>query len=113
MAAQETDRYCGSSSAGSSDTAKAFGADVSLRTAGRSLFFVLGRGGAPDEAVQAAGGQIVTRLPDPRRVLAIAPLDAYAGLCRHPAVAVAGPVSIDAARFERFAQLVALDRASP
>lgn len=113
VAALESDRYCGSSATGSSDTAKAFGADVSLRSSGRSLFFVLGRTGAPDEAVVAAGGQIVTRLPDPRRVLAVAPLDSYADLCRHPAVAVAGPVSIDAERFERFAQLIALDRAPP
>ena len=113
VAALESDRYCGSSATGSSDTAQAFGADVSLRAAGRSLFFVLGRGAAPDEAVNAVGGQIVTRLPDPRRVLAVAPLDAYADLCRHPAVVVAGPVSIDAERFEHFAQLIALDRAPP
>lgn len=113
MAAHQSDRYCGSSSPGSSDASRAFGADVSLRTAGQSLYFVLGHSGAPDEAVQAAGGQIVTRLPDPRRVLAVAPLDAYAGLRRHPAVALAGPISIDAERFERFAQLVALDRAPP
>lgn len=76
---------------------------------GRSLFFVLGRGGPPDAAVRELGGQIVTRLPDPRRVLAVASLDAYASLARHPAVALAGPVSIDAARFSSFAKLVGLD----
>jgi anti-sigma factor RsiW len=79
---------------------------------GRSLFFVLGRGGPPDAAVRAANGQVVTRLPDQRRVLAVAPLDAYAALSRHPAVALAGPVSIDAKRFGSFAKLVGLD-ASP
>lgn len=79
---------------------------------GRSLFFILGRGGPPDAAVRAAGGQVVTRLPDPRRVLAVAPLEAYSSLTRHPAVALAGPVSIDAHRFGNFAKLVGLD-ASP
>lgn len=79
---------------------------------GRSLFFVLGRDGAPDAAVRAAGGQVVIRLPDQRRVLAVAPVDAYEGLSRHPAVELAGPVSIDAERFGRFATLVGLD-ASP
>ena len=78
---------------------------------GRSLFFVLGYSGPPDAAVRAAGGQIVTRLPDPRRVLAVVPLDAYSGLSEHPAVALAGPVSIDAARFGSFSKLVGLDAA--
>jgi hypothetical protein len=108
----ETDRYCGISPAGSSATARTFGAEVSLGMEGRSLFFVLGRDGPPDAAVRAAGGQVVTRLPDPRRVLAVAPLDAYSGLNRHPAIALAGPVSIDANRFGSFAKLVGLD-ASP
>jgi hypothetical protein len=55
----------------------------------------------------------VTRLPDPRRVLAIAPLEAHAGLRLHPGIELAGPVSIDAERFGRFAQLIALDDARP
>ena len=109
MSAQAPDRYCGSSPAGTSATARAFGADVSVAAGGRSLFFVIGRAGPPDSAVTAAGGLVVTRLPDPRRVLAVAPLDAYAGLSRHPAVALAGPITIDAERFGRFAQLIALD----
>lgn len=114
MPVQDSDRYCGSSSppVGTSATARAFGADVSVAADGRSLFFVIGRAGPPDLAVRAAGGQVVTRLPDPRRVLAIAPLDAYSSLSRHPAIALAGPVAIDAARFGRFAELIALD-ASP
>ena len=107
----ETDRYCGSPPAGSSDTARTFGANVSMGLEGRSLFFILGRGGPPDVAVRAAGGQVVTRLPDPRRILAVVPLDAYSGLSRHPAVELAGPVSIDAARFGSFAKLVGLDAA--
>jgi hypothetical protein len=112
VSSAEPDRYCGLPPAGSSDTARTFGAEVSLGVEGRSLFFVLGRGGPPDAAVRAAGGQVVTRLTDPRRVLAVAPLEAYAGLSKHPAVALAGPVSIDAQRFGSFAKLVGLD-ASP
>lgn len=109
MSSAQTDRYCGTPAAGSSDTARSFGAEVSLGMEGQSLFFVLGRGGPPDTAVRAAGGQVVTRLPDPRRVLAVVPLDAYSGLSRHPAVALAGPVSIDPQRFGNFAKLVGLD----
>lgn len=113
MSAKETDRYCGNPPLGASATARTFGADVSLGMEGRSLFFILGRGGPPDAAVRSAGGQVVTRLPDQRRVLAVAPLDAYAALSRHPAVALAGPVSIDEKRFGSFAKLVGLDDASP
>lgn len=108
------DRYCGSTSpAGASAMSRAFGANVAVVTEGQSLFFVIGWTGAPDIAVRAAGGQVVTRLPDPRRVLAIAPLEAYSTLSRHPEIALAGPISIDAERFGRFAQLVGLDTAAP
>jgi len=105
----QADRYCGGTSTGASATAKAFGADVSLKTEGQTLFFVLGRTGPPDLAIRAVGGQVVTRLPDPRRVLAIAPLESYNGLSGHPDVSLAGPVSIDAKRFGAFAKLIALD----
>jgi hypothetical protein len=113
VAAEQADRYCGSSTLGTSPTSRAFGANVSVASGGQSLFFVVGWTGAPDQAVLAAGGQIVTRLPDPRRVLAVAPLEAYASLSRHRDVALAGPVNIDPERFGRFAQLVGLDSASP
>jgi hypothetical protein len=113
VALQEADRYCGTPPVGSSATAVAFGADVSVATAGQSLFLVVGRSGPPDLAVCAVGGQVITRLPDRRRVLAIARLEAYSALSRHPEIALAGPVSIDAERFGRFAQLVGLDGASP
>jgi hypothetical protein len=111
VTARETDRCCGNPPLGTSATARTFGAEVSLGLEGRSLFFILGRGGPPDAAVRAAKGQVVTRLPDQRRVLAIAPLDAYAALSRDPAIALAGPVSIDAQRFATFAKLVGLDAA--
>ena len=114
MSGARDDRYCGSTSpVGASATSRAFGANVAVHTEGQSLFFVIGWTGAPDLAVRAAGGQVVTRLPDPRRVLAVAPLESYSALSRHPEVALAGPISIDAERFGRFAQLVGLDAASP
>ena len=94
---------------GSSATANAFDARVSVLAEGESLFFVIGRDGPPDTIIRAAGGHVVTRLPDPRRVIAIAPLDAYASLRRHPGLELAGPVSIDAERFGRFAQLIRLE----
>jgi hypothetical protein len=113
VAVQETDRYCGSPPVGSSATAAAFGANVSVAARGDSLFLVVGWSGPPDPAVRAVGGQVITRLPDRRRVLAVAPLDAYAALSRNPEIALAGPVSIDPERFGRFAQLVGLDTAPP
>jgi hypothetical protein len=110
---QETDGHRGTHPVGSSAAARAFGASVAIATAGESLFLVVGRTGPPDPAVRAVGGQVLTRLPDQRRVLAVASLDAYTALSRHPDIALAGPVSIDAERFGRFAQLVGLDGASP
>ena len=97
----------------SSSMADAFGAEVVAPMNGSSLFFVVGRGGPPDTVVGSFGGTVVTRLPDRRRVLAVLPLDAHAALARHPAVATAGPVSLDAERFARFARLLGLDEAHP
>jgi hypothetical protein len=117
--AREADRYCGSETSadqggvGQSATSRAFGADVRVATEGQSLFFVVGWTGPPDLAVRASGGQVVTRLPDPRRVLAVAPLEAYSALSRHPEVALAGPISIDPERFGAFARMVGLDTAPP
>ncbi|MGH3072291.1 MAG: hypothetical protein ACRDNB_08490 [Gaiellaceae bacterium] len=113
MVVQEADRYCGTPPVGSSATARAFGANVEVAADGRSLFLVVGWVGPPDVAIRSVGGQVVTRLPDRRRVLAVAAFDAYTALSRHPDVALAGPVSIDAERFGRFAQLVGLDGDSP
>lgn len=113
MIAQEADRYCGAEPVGSSATSRAFGANVSVAAEGQSLFFVVGWAGPPDLAVRSVGGQVVTHLPDRRRVLAVAPLEAYAALGRHPEIALAGPVSIDPARFGAFARTIGLDAASP
>ena len=112
MAARTPDRYCGDPN-GLSSTARAFGARVSLPLEGRSLFFVVGRDQAPDAIVRAAGGTVVARLPDERRVLAILSLAAGTGLRGHPGLELAGPVSIDAERFARFTALIGLDDARP
>ena len=114
MSLQQDDRYCGSgASVGESATSRAFGANVAVATEGQSLFFVVGWTGPPDLAVRSVGGQVVTRLPDPRRVLAVAPLESYASLSRHHEIALAGPISIDPQRFSAFARLAGLDTASP
>src|SRR5919108_5575981 len=112
LPARTSVRYCGETTGGSS-TAKAFGADVSLEIEGQSLFFLVGRGQPPDAIVQGAGGVVVTRLPDPRRVLAVLPLSTFSELQRHPGLELAGPVAIDAERFGRFAKLIRLDDARP
>jgi hypothetical protein len=100
-------------SMGVSAMADAFGAKVSVPVEGRSLFFVVGRSGAPDAAVQAAGGRVVVRLPDPRRVLALAPLEAHAHLRGHPDLALAGAVAVDAERFGAFARMIGLETERP
>ena len=86
---------------------------MTLPIEGRSLFFVVGREGAPDAIVRAAGGVVVARLPDNRRVLAVLSLAAGTGLSGHPGLELAGPVSIDAERFSRFTELIGLDDARP
>jgi len=93
---------------GGPSTAEAFGADVSLRADGRSLFFVVGREGPPDAAVRSVGGTVVTHLQEPRRALAVAPLAAHSQLREHRDLRLAGPVSIDPQRFERFCRLIGL-----
>jgi hypothetical protein len=112
LAVRASDRYSGDPN-GLSSTARAFGARVTLPIEGRSLFFVVGRGEAPDAIVRAAGGVVVARLPDPRRVLAVLSLAAGTGLRGHPGLELAGPVSIDAERFARFTELIGLDDARP
>lgn len=105
------DRRAAAPAAGSS-TAEAFGADVSLRADGRSLFLVVGHEGPPDAAVRSVGGTVVTHLQDARRALAVAPLAAHAELRAHRDLKLAGPVSVDPRRFERFCHLIGLGEAS-
>jgi hypothetical protein len=97
---------------GPTSTAEAFEAEISTSDQGRSLFFIASRTGTtPDAAVSAVGGTIVTRLHDVRRVLAIAPLAAHAQLRTHRDLELAGPVSVEPQRFERFARLIGLGQA--
>ncbi|HEX5593809.1 MAG TPA: hypothetical protein VFX35_10725 [Solirubrobacterales bacterium] len=93
----------------SSETARAFGAEISI-TDGQALFYVVARKGTPDAAVRSAGGEIVTRLHSALQALALAPLSAHLQLRDHPDLAVAGPVTIDPDRFERFTTLIGMSR---
>jgi hypothetical protein len=112
LAVRASERYSGDPN-GLSSTARAFGARVTLPIEGRSLFFVVGREGAPDAIVRAAGGVVVARLPDARRALAVLSLADGTALRGHPGLELAGPVSIDAERFARFTELIGLDDARP
>jgi len=94
---------------GSSSTAAAFGAEVSMPMEGRSLFFVVGRDGPPDNAVNSVGGTIVARLGEPRQALAVAPLAAHSQLRLHPRLRQAGPITINPQKFGQFAQMLGLD----
>lgn len=91
---------------GSSATADAFNARISVADHGQSLFYVVAHNGTPDAAVRAVGGQVMTRLAAPGRALALAPLSAHSQLRDHPALKLAGPVTIDPDRFQRFARLI-------
>ncbi len=74
---------------------------------------MIGRDGPPDAIVASIGGTVVTRLQDRRRVLAVAPLAAHAALRQNRGLELAGPVSIDPERFERFTRLVGLNDPRP
>jgi hypothetical protein len=91
--------------AGASDMARAFDADVSVGGTGPALFYVSARSGTPDAAVRSVGGELVSRLTSERQALALAPLAAHAALRDHPELEIAGPVMIDAERFNRFSEL--------
>jgi hypothetical protein len=97
---------------GWSPTAEAFGATVEVAAGGVQLCLVVGRAGMPDRAVRSVGGRTVLRLPDGRRLLAVVRLETLLALQAHADVALAGPVTIDAERFGRFAELVGLDEAA-
>jgi len=91
---------------GSSPTAEAFDATISAPEQGKSLFYVVTRGGTPDAAVLSVGGVIAARLATPNAALALAPLAAHAALRERPDIALAGPVTIDAERFQRFTSVI-------
>jgi hypothetical protein len=71
--------------------------------------FVVGCSRPPDAAVESLGGTVVMRRPDGLRVLAVLPADGFAKLYRHPDVALAAPVTVDAERFASFARLTGFD----
>lgn len=98
----------GSQSGGpaSSPTASAFDAGISTAEHGAALFYVVAHRDTPDAAVRAVGGEVVARLPDPRQALALAPLAVHAQLRNHADLRLAGPVTVDPTRFQRFAQMI-------
>ena len=104
------DRPGATRSAADSAMARGFGAEIAVgKPGGQALFLVVGRGASPEAAVVGLGGKVLVRLPGGIRVLAVLPVLAQGPLGRHPAVALAGPVTIDPDRFARFAALSGLD----
>jgi hypothetical protein len=99
----------GAGTLGQSPTAAAFGATVELGAGRGGLCLVVGRDASPTASVASVQGRLVTRLPGDRRVLAMLSWEALQTLQHDPAVALAGPVSIDPQRFARFAALAGLD----
>lgn len=100
----------GDPASASSPTARAFDAGVSVSGQGTTLFYVVARNGIPDAAVSSVGGKLVSRLPDPRQALALAPIAAHAKLRDHADLSLAGPVTVDAGRFGRFISLAGMSR---
>ena len=96
--------------AAASAVARGFGATIAVaRPDGRGLYLVVGNNQSPEAAIVAAGGQVLVRIPGGVRVLAALPVAAQGLVQRHPSVALAGPVTIDPARFASFAALARLD----
>ncbi len=93
-----------------SAVAQAFGAAVTVQHEGGGLYLVVGQGASPVGVVRSAGGEVVLRLPDGLRILAILPNDSHEAVQRHPTIALAGRVTIDRERFGRFTALVGLDQ---
>jgi hypothetical protein len=88
--------------------ARAFEARIKWQAPERGLFLVVGRGKSPVAAVNGAGGQVVANLVGGRRLLAVLPVTQAMTLHRHPDVALAGSVTVDAARFKRFMKLAGI-----
>lgn len=78
-----------------------FSANVSVAEPPQSLFFVSGRGAAPDPSIRAIGAKVLTRLSG-HSVLAIGPFAQMRTLASHPEIATAGPINIDNERFAAF-----------
>jgi hypothetical protein len=95
----------GQAASESSATAKSFGAQISLADHGQALFYVVARAGSPDAALRSVGGEVMSRL-SPSQALGLAPLSAHADLRHHPDLELAGPITIDPQRFERFTRLI-------
>lgn len=85
-----------------SSTAAHYGATVRIDTRGQTLALVVARTDAAT-IVGGVGGQVVARI-SLQAALAVLELTDVIGLHAHPDVVLAGPVSLDDARFTRFLQ---------
>ena len=94
---------------GHSRMSNAFEARIDCQRPERGLFLVIGRGVSPLLAVRSVGGQVAAQLAGGMRLLAVLPVAVASALQRHADVALAGPVTVDAARFAHFTKLAGLD----
>jgi hypothetical protein len=85
-------------------TAETFGAKIEIDYGSKAMCFVIGRV-SPIAAINAAQGIVAAKLSE-TRALVVVDLKLLPILQRHPDIEIAGPVSIDAERFARFANLV-------
>lgn len=91
------------SQAGSDQFADGFGANVSTKSGGRGMCMIIAHR-SPVAAINAAGGTLVTLLPN-HRAIAIVDLRNLPLLQHHEDVRVAGPISVDPQRFAAFQRL--------
>ena len=94
---------------GHSPMSNAFEARIDYKRPDLGLFLVIGRGVSPLVAVRNVSGQVVAQLAGGTRLLVVLPVAEASALQRHPDVALAGPVTVDAARFAHFTRLAGLD----
>lgn len=91
-------------------TQRSFGATVTVQRNSRGLYLIIGRDASTATIVRSAGGDVVMRLPDGLRVLAVLSRTSVDVVRRHAAIDLVGGVTIDPGQFNRFAALVGLDR---
>lgn len=96
--------FPGRSNLGSSPTARAFDATVTLRMPKSVLCLVRGAGTRPDAVVAAHGGRVSTRFSE-STVLAAITFEGCLALQADARIAVAGLVQFDLDRYRRFVAL--------
>lgn len=86
--------------------AAAFDADISLSMPNQTLYLVIGANQSPIPVVQGINGQVLFQIPDKPAIIALLPIAAYFVLDTDRRIAHVGPVSIDAAKFNHFLELL-------